>query len=161
MYVSSVRISTLTRLYCHSPSVRLEFSASQHFRLWKLLFRSTPPFFLLRLWNLSRLILQPSSLPAALSRAYTHPSLEIPGPRQKAGAAHELKPLSIPLVTSGNLRDSVFVPGSLGLTHNIWSCYGYWKTSALSTQCSTSQCWNPQPQTRSPTKYSRHPHLSS
>ena len=80
--------------------------------------RSTPLFFLLCLQNLSHLIPQPSSLPAALSRTYTHLSLEIPGPRQKAGAAYELKPLSIPLVTSGNLRDSVFVPGSLGLIRN-------------------------------------------
>ena len=46
------------------------------------------------------------------------PLSEIPGPRQKAGAAHELKPLSIPPVASGNLRDPVFAPGSLGLTHN-------------------------------------------
>ena len=83
---------------------------------------STPLFFLLCLRKLSRLILRPSSLPAALSRAYTHLSLEIPGLRQKAGAAHELKPLSIPLVTSGNLRDSVFVPGSLGLIRNRYPC---------------------------------------
>ena len=48
------------------------------------------------------------------------PLSEIPGPRQKAGAAHKLKPLSIPPVTSGNLRDLVFAPGSLGLTRNNW-----------------------------------------
>ena len=80
--------------------------------------RSTPLFFLLRLQKFSHLILRPSSFPAALSRTYTHLSLEIPGPRQKAGTAHELKPLSIPPVTSGNLQDLVFVPGSLGLIRN-------------------------------------------
>ena len=48
------------------------------------------------------------------------PLSEIPGPRQKAGAVHELKPLSIPPVTSGNLRDPVFAPGSLGLICNTW-----------------------------------------
>ena len=48
-----------------------------------------------------------------------HCIFEIPGPQQKAGAAHELNPLSIPPVASGNLQDPVFVPGSLGLTRNI------------------------------------------
>ena len=46
------------------------------------------------------------------------PIFKIPGLQQKAGAAHELKPLSIPPVTSGDLRDPVFTPGSLGLTCN-------------------------------------------
>ena len=52
------------------------------------------------------------------------PLSEIPGPQQKAGAVHELKPLSIPPVTSGNLRDPVFMPGSLGLTRNTRHSYG-------------------------------------
>ena len=56
-------------------------------------------------------------LTARRTRIYL-PLSEIPGPRQKAGAAHELKPLSLPPVTSGNLRDPVFAPGSLGLTRN-------------------------------------------
>ena len=46
------------------------------------------------------------------------PLSEIPGLRQKASTAHELKPLSIPPVASRNLRDPVFAPGSLGLTRN-------------------------------------------
>ena len=45
---------------------------------------------------------------------------KIPGPQQKASAVHKLKPLSIPPVTSGNLRDPIFASGSLGLTHNIY-----------------------------------------
>ena len=56
-------------------------------------------------------------LTARRTRIYL-PLSEIPGPQQKASAVHELKPLSIPPVTSGNLRDPVFAPGSLGLTHN-------------------------------------------
>ena len=66
----------------------------------------------------SRLILRLYNfLTARRTRIYL-PLSEIPGPQQKAGTAHELKPLSIPPVASGNLRDLVFAPGSLGLTHN-------------------------------------------
>ena len=50
-------------------------------------------------------------------RIYLH-MFEIPGPQQKAGTGHELKPLSIPPVTSGNLQDLIFALGSIGLTHN-------------------------------------------
>ena len=74
--------------------------------------------FLSCLQKLSRLILRLCSFQRLIGSAYTRLSLEIPGPRQKAGAAHELKPLSIPLITSGNLRDPVFALGSLGLTRN-------------------------------------------
>ena len=118
-FVYQLRLNSIVTLcLCDLSSPPHSISASGN-----CLTRSTPLFFLLRLRKLSRLILRPSSLPAALSCAYTHLSLEIPGPQQKAGAAHELKPLSIPLVTSGNLQDSVFAPGSLGLTRNtdVWN----------------------------------------
>ena len=120
-FVYQLRLDSIVTLRpCDLSSPPCSISASGN-----CLSRSTPLFFLLHLWNLSRLIPRPSGLPAALSRTYTHLSLEIPGPRQKAGAVHELKPLSIPLVTSGNLRDSVIVLGSLGLIRNM-RCNSLW-----------------------------------
>ena len=72
----------------------------------------------MRLWKPSRLILQPCSFPVDRRTHIYLPIFEIPGPQQKACAAHELKPLSIPPIASGTLRDPVFVPGSLSLTRN-------------------------------------------
>ena len=66
----------------------------------------------------SRLILRLYNFLTTRRTCIYLPLSEIPGPRQKAGAAHELKPLSIPPIASGNLRDPVFAPGSLGLTRN-------------------------------------------
>ena len=105
--------------YCHSLSVR-DLSLPPHSistprnctTLATLLF----DFACLR--KPSHIILRPCSFPATRRMRIYLPIFEIPGPQQKAGAAHELKPLSIPPVASGNLRDPVFVPGSLGLTHN-------------------------------------------
>ena len=53
------------------------------------------------------------------SRSTQHlPVSKIPGLWQKASAVHELKPLSRPPITSGNLWDPIYMSGSLGLTHN-------------------------------------------
>ena len=71
-----------------------------------------------RLRKPSRLILRPWSFPATCRMHIYLPIFKIPGPRQKAGAAHKLKPLSIPPVASENLQDLVLALGSLGLTRN-------------------------------------------
>ena len=117
MYVSSVRISTSTRLLL-SLSVQLDSSASQSPASGNCLTLATLFFDFALYRKTSRLILRLyNCLTARRTRIYL-PLSKIPGPRQKAGAAHELKPLSIPPVTSGNLRDPVFEPGSLGSTRN-------------------------------------------
>ena len=111
-----------------SPSVRTTWvSALQYFCLRKLLDPRDsaihPPL------PLETLPPYPSTLQLPCNSLDTHIPicLEIPGLRQKAGAAHELKPLSIPPVTSGNLWDLVFTPGSLGLTRNsIYELTAFW-----------------------------------
>ena len=120
MYVSSVRISTSTRLLLSfSVCMQLESSASQYFRLWKLLDSCNSVIQLhAHHRKISCLILQPCSFPATCRMCIYPPIFERPGPRQKAGTVHELKPLSIPPITSGNLQGPVFTPGSLGLTRN-------------------------------------------
>ena len=119
MYVSSVRISTSTRLLLLlSVCAQLESSASQNFRLRKLLDSRNSVIRLRALPDPSRLILRLYDFLTTRRMHIYLPLSEIPGLRQKAGTAHELKPLSIPPVTSGNLRDPVFAPGSLGLTRN-------------------------------------------
>ena len=79
-------------------------------------------------WKPSRHILQLYNFPVTHGmHIYLHIS-EIPGPQQKAGAAHELKPLSIPPVTSRNLRDPAYcrVPalGGDGRHICIWVAQG-------------------------------------
>ena len=105
--------------YCHSPSARdIESSASQYFHLQKLLdsrnsvicLHAPPETFLPHSPTLQ--------LPCDLWDVHIPAIFEIPGLQQKAGAAHELKPLSIPPVASRNLQDPIFTLGSLGLTRN-------------------------------------------
>ena len=119
MYVSSVRISTSTRLLLSlSVRARLESSTSQSSASGNCLTLVTLLFSFVHFRKPSRLVLR---LYDFLTPRRTHiylPLSEIPGPRQKAGAAHELKPLSIPPVVSRNLQDPVFAPCSLGLTRN-------------------------------------------
>ena len=105
--------------YCHSPSAcDLSLPPRSTSTSGNCLTLATLIFVFMRLWKPSHLVLRPCSFPATRRMRIYLPIFEIPGPQQKAGAAHELKPLSIPPVASGNLRDPVFVPGSLGLTHN-------------------------------------------
>ena len=75
------------------------------------------------LWKPSHLILQPCSFPATCRMRIYLPIFEMPGPQQKAGAAHELKPLSIPPISSGNLRDPVFAPGNRVTVIGTKDCY--------------------------------------
>ena len=115
--------------YCHSPSARdLSLPPHSTSTSGNCLTLATLLFVFTCLWKPSCLILQPCSFPANCRTRIHLPIFEIPGLRQKAGAAHELKPLSIPPVTSRNLRDPVFAPGSLGLTHNKLGGYRNSKT---------------------------------
>ena len=90
--------------YCHSPSA-CDLSLPPHSilasgncsTLATLLFGFT------HYRKPSRLILQPCNFPVTCGMRIYPPVFEIPGPRQKAGAAHKLMPLSIPPVTSRNL----------------------------------------------------------
>ena len=149
MYVSSVRISTSTRLLLSlSVRARLEFSTSQSSASGNCLTLKTLSFDFAHFRKPSRLVLRLYDfLTPRRTRIYL-PLSEIPGPRQKAGAAHELKPLSIPPVVSGNLRDPVFAPGSLGLTRNtmmnsrfIYPLHALWSSAdcALHLGTVTSQ----------------------
>ena len=105
--------------YYHSRSVRdLSFLPRSTSASRNCLTLATPIFVFTRLRKPSHLILQPCSFPATRRMRIYLPIFETPGPRQKAGAAHELKPLPIPPITSGNLRDPVFTPGGLGLICN-------------------------------------------
>ena len=105
--------------YCHSLSARdLSLPPRSTSTFGNCLTLATLIFVLTHLRKPSHLVLRPCSFPATHRTRIYLPIFEIPGLRQKAGAAHELKPLSIPPVASGNLRDPVFVPGSLGLTRN-------------------------------------------
>ena len=105
--------------YYHSPSAHdLSLLPCSTSASGNCLTLATPIFVFTRLRKPSRLILRPYSFPATRRTHIYLPIFEIPGPRQKAGAAHELKPLSIPPVTSRNLQDPVFAPGGLGLTRN-------------------------------------------
>ena len=111
--------------YCHSPSAHdLSLLPRSTSTSGNCLTLATPIFVFTRLQKPSHLILRPCSFPVNCRMRIYLPIFEIPGPRQKAGAAHKLKPLSIPPITSGNLRDLVFTPGSLGLTRNRQDSYG-------------------------------------
>ena len=105
--------------YYHCPSARdLSFLPRSTSASGNCLTLTTPIFVFTRLRKPSRLILRPCSFPVTCRMRIYLPIFKIPGPQQKAGAAHELKPLSIPSITSGNLQDPVFAPGGLGLIRN-------------------------------------------
>ena len=104
---------------CLSVCMQLESSASQSSTSGNCLTLATLLFDFALYRKPSRLIPQLCNCLTAHRMHISLPLSEIPGPRQKAGAAHELKPLYIPPVTSGNLRDPVFALGSLGLTRNM------------------------------------------
>ena len=105
--------------YCHSPfTCDLSLPPRSTSVSRNCLTLATSLFIFTRLWKPSCLILRPCSFPATCRTRIYLPIFEIPGLRQKAGAVHELKPLSIPPIAPGNLRDPVFAPGSLGLTRN-------------------------------------------
>ena len=120
MYVSSVRMSNSTQLLLSLSWSACDLSLPPHSILasGNCLTLVTLLFNFMHYRKPSHLTLQLCNFPATHgTRIYLHIS-EIPGPQQKAGTAHELKPLSIPPVASGNLQDPVFALGGLGLTHN-------------------------------------------
>ena len=121
--------------YCHSPSAcDLSLPPCSISTSRNCLTRTILISIFTRLQKPSHLVLRPCSFPVTRRTCIYLPIFEIPGLQQKAGTAHELKPLSIPPVASGNLRDPVFVPGSLGLTCNSVAQYA-------ASCCCGQHCW--------------------
>ena len=120
MYVSSVHISTfdLTIIVILYPCSTWVFCLSIFLASRNCSTLEPLPFDFTPTRNYSCSTPRLYNFPATHGKCIYLHIFEIPGPQQKAGAAHELKPLSIPPVTSRNLWDLIFTSGSLGLTHN-------------------------------------------